>query len=85
MLIAIHQSDKATLQQKFPLLFMGLRSIQNKYSIYDIKLRPYANLYTARHMPIPLCDRVKAELKLKDFSKKLINLHAVMHHSVQVW
>ena len=82
MLIAIHQSNKATLQQKFPLLFMGLGSIQNKYSI---KLRPYANLYTARHMPIPLCDRVKAELKLKDFSKKLINLHAVMHHSVQVW
>ena len=30
---AIHQSDRATLQQKFPSLFTGLGTLQNKYDI----------------------------------------------------
>jgi len=60
---AIYQSDRATLQQKFPSLFTGLGTLQNKY---DIRLKPDAkpfSLYTARHVPIPLRDKVKAELE----------------------
>ena len=60
---AIHQSDRATLQQKFPSLFTGLGTLQNKY---DIRLKPDAQpfaLNTARHVPIPLRDKVKAELE----------------------
>ena len=60
---AINQSDRPTLQQSFPSLFTGLGTRQNKY---DIKLKPDAKpfaLYTARHVPIPLRDKVKAELE----------------------
>jgi len=60
---AINQSDRSTLQQNFPSLFTGLGTRQNKY---DIRLKPDAKpfaLYTARHVPIPLRDKVKAELE----------------------
>ena len=60
---AIHESDRATLQQKFPSLFTRLGTLQNKY---DIRLKPDAKLfalYTARHVPILLNDKVKAELE----------------------
>ena len=47
LMYAIHQSDRATLQQKFPSLFTRLGTLQNKY---DIRLKPDAKpfaLYTA--------------------------------------
>ena len=62
VLVDVIQSDRATLQQKFPSLFTGLGTLQNKY---DIRLKPDAkpfSLSTARHVPIPLRAKVQAEL-----------------------
>ena len=63
VLVDAIQSDRATLQQKFPSHFTGLGTLQNKY---DIRLKPDAKpftLSTARHVPIPLHAKVQAELE----------------------
>ena len=62
VLVDAIQSDRATLQQKFPSFFTGLGTLQNKY---DIRLKPDAKpfaLSTTRHVPIPLRAKVQAEL-----------------------
>ena len=62
VLVDAIQSDRATLQQKFPSLFTGLGILQNKY---DIQLKPWCQTFalsTARHVPILLRTKVQAEL-----------------------
>jgi len=59
---AIHDG-KAIIQEKFPSLFGGLGIMANEY---DIHLKPDAKphaLFTARHVPIPLREKVQAELQ----------------------
>ena len=63
VLVDAIQSDRATIQQKFPSLFTGLGTLQNKYYI---RLKPDTKplaLSTARHVPIPLCAKMQAELE----------------------
>ena len=47
----------------YPTLFNGLGTFQGEY---DIKItpesRPFAPLFTARHVPFPLREKVRAEL-----------------------
>ena len=57
------QDETALVKEKFPLLFNGLGSISTEYTI---QLKPNATSYalsTVRNVPIPLRDKVKAELQ----------------------
>jgi len=59
---AIHDG-KAIIQEKFPSLFGGLRTMANEYDIHlKTDAKPHA-LFTARHVPIPLQEKVQAELQ----------------------
>ena len=53
----------SSIKQQFPTLFTGLGTLQGDY---EIKLKPDAkpfSLDTARNIPLPLRDKVKARAK----------------------
>ena len=57
------QSKTSVIQEKFPSLFNGLGLMSQEY---EIRLKPNAKphaLFTARHVPIPLREKVQAELQ----------------------
>ena len=57
------QSKTSIIQGKFPSLFNGLGLMSHEY---EIRLKPNAKphaLFTARHVPIPLREKVQAELQ----------------------
>ena len=56
-------NGKSIIHEKFPSLFSGLGEMSDPY---EIRLKPDAKphaLFTARHVPIPLREKVRVELQ----------------------
>ena len=52
---------KKQIHKQYPSLFKGLGNVGEEY---EIKLKPDAHaLFTACHVPLPLCPKVKDELE----------------------
>jgi len=62
LLAIINNLQASTIQQRFPTLFTGLGTLEGQYKIH---LKPNALPYclgTARNIPLPICEDVKATL-----------------------
>ena len=55
--------SEAEIQQRFPKVFNGLGTLGEPYVIkLKTDVKPYA-MFTARNVPIPLCEKVRDELE----------------------